>query len=322
MPWYGKKNSYKKKTSKAANTNIAVSKIQGKKHVPKQTKNTMSIMTLAKQVKALQVSKLGPVQSVREAFEFPVYGLFDAKRPIMFCANDFIDPGDIRAPIYGLQDNTLLRDAPYVMGRWSLNNGPTGPAGNDDDFNFWYKSNDNHCSQEIYSPIKTNICIKFAANMYPANRPMRFRIDVIRQKKLSYQSSDHALQLPDAMLGLNNLHHTDMLLRNRINKEYFEVIQTKFMYMKNPATSGPDYAQVRSECYAKLSIPFDRSYIKPDIDSQGSSQDHAAFYKNVDPKKLIWVLISPDFHSGPASDNNLSITMCRHNVWRDQHGTD
>lgn len=317
---------------KARSTNKAVARIQRKAYVPKLVKNTASIRVLAKQVRALQRSKIGPVQSVSEAWNWTwISGSLGAtyfrdQRPILFCAHDFIDPGGVRAPIYYSQDNSLTQDTvgqlPGTASTWQRHVFPgTGEGVGADDFNFWFKTDDNHASQEIYLPLSTNITFQFSGKMFTQTADVRFRIDVIRQKKMMTVNTDRRLQLPDAIQGLGNMISDDMLNRNRFNKEYFEVQQTKYITVKPPpAAINTTAASVDRE--VNLYIPFKHHMLKPDIDAEGSSNDHPAFYKNCDPRKLVWVLISTDMIGTPHPDLQFKMAMKRTNRWRDQHGTD
>lgn len=307
------------RTLRSRSQNKSVKRIQGQQYKPRIVKNTDSIKVLAKQVRSLQRSQLGPLQSTKEGVNIDLGATpFSSRRPLLFCANDFTDPGHVRAGVYHSVDNSLAPDTVNIgANRFAHHRYPgTGQGIGSDDTNYWFKEDDNRCSSEMYLPVSSSIKMLFSIDMNTADIPKTYRIDVIRQKKMMHSNSDRKLQLPESLEGLGNMISHDMLNRNMFNKEFFEVQQTKFITIEPRA----DATAARTKYYKEvdLFIPFKHQVLKPDVNAHGSTNDHPAFYKNTTPTKLVWVLISTDHDSQFIGDYAHTLQIHRLNRWRDQ----
>ena len=170
------------------------------------------------------------------------------------------------------------------------------------------------------------------------------RIDIIQPKRIPTMNAWNYLQLPPGLLGLRNLAGKTMMKRNRINRDYFNVLTTKYIYFDGKKTTSAN-TEVRKMW--KWTQKFKDKTIDLDLDaerqedqrgvptttttvrSDGTSQTtttygddvsgaEASFASVYDPYKMVWAVIS--FSTQNRTDPNWSMSMMRTNKWRDPHG--
>lgn len=323
MVAYNRKNYRSKATAfkKRVNSNLPVKKAIGKYRKPPKTKptglyvanNRNAIMTLSKQVKKLQMTKLGDYQQCQLRLGFQPEGVYSQDHPVIFAMNDFCNgyTTDVGPPIF--KPNGV---SPYIKHTNFVHYDYSTPY---DHYNFWYKSRNNTASKNVYSPISTTMDVEIHKNMTPTDEPLVVRIDIVKPRKI-VDNNVRNLMLPWAGSGLWKLCHENVSTRQKINPEFLKVITTKYLYINNrtgAATTGGATTEIRRSC--RIHLPFDKKYIRVDSEAENSSNTELDFYQNVDPLQQIFCVISFSSNSAMSSTD---INIRKVNRWRDQHGTD
>lgn len=321
MVAYNRRNFRSKATAfkKRINSNLPVKRaitkykrLDGKKPLAqKTTNNRNAIMTLAKQVRNLQVSKLGDYQQCQLKAGFQPHGIYTVYHPVIFAMNDFGNgyTTDVGPPIW--KQNGV---GPYVKHTNFTHYDYTSTL---DHYNYWYKSRNNTASKNVYMPISTTMDIEIHKNMKATDEPLVVRIDILKQKKI-LNNDKRQLQLPFSGCGLWNLAIENTANRQKLNTEFFNILQTKYIYVNN--RTGSDSAtptEIRRSC--TIHVPFDKKYIRVDSESENSLNNELDFYHNVDPTQQIYCVMS---FSSTSAMTSTDINIRKVNRWRDQHGTD
>ena len=321
--YFPRKRNYKKK-----NTNKAVkSAITKYKSVPKTkptgqyvANNRNAIMTLSRQVKSLQMSRLGMFQKRAEqltwiksndAASFP----WQQDKPLCFCLNQFNGRDDTtgasaRAPMFYTDANGNGQEFKR-FGTWV----PSALSGVKRILNPHISDIDDIVSQEAYKPLGTSVRFEFEFNNYPANqRDSHIRIDIIRPKKMLLDSFYHDLNMPEGLGQFASLVELYMLNRNYINNTYWDIVQTKWIKVSND--SGVDKGVT---ALATINRSYKNSpIIKTDLNStsagSGAQTTYPMFYQAVDPRQLEWCVISTGFQIPER------MSILRKISWRDQNG--
>jgi len=317
---YRKKN-YKRRPSTTANKPVrAAIKTYKKAPAPRAstrqytTNNRNAIMTLSRQVKSLQLSKLGQYQSNREYITFNPGGNFGIKKPMCFCVNDFVHYGTGSSANVGVPTwTTDNADASVKISNLVTFTRNIPVTGTNEKNWYDFKLQDNSASKVCYQPISStmNFALKFAT-MQPGTKPFLVRIDIVRQKK-TLNNGLRVLALPDSIGGLANMAEENPAYRNHYNKEYFQVLQTKYLYCSNKDSAAKD---VRS--YKTLHVPLS-GILRPDADAVDNAGNFTDFYNNIEHQKKIWCIVS---FSNDTNIGDVELGIMKTNRWRDQHGTD
>jgi len=307
-----------RKVAEKRASNAPVKTEQKRKYTPKVVKNTASIQTLARQVRDLQLSKLGSVQKTFESFVFnsDTYKLITTQ-PFVFALNDFTK----QAPIWhGVPDNisSVGNTIPgtVVTATWQTR---TFPFPSLDEYNYWSGAQDDECNPDSYLPISTLVHFKFKSNLNPFEK-VWYRVDIIQAKKNMLYTKEKKLSLPDNVMGLGNLASNNMTQRNRINRQYFHILQTKWICVHN--NSG---LNGQRDVERHMKIPFQ---FKPQDHTTklGAGQNHhtitgnthTQFATNMPQDAIIWCVVST---SNESSSSNAALVQCtRFNKWRDPEG--
>lgn len=323
MVAYNRRNFRSKATAfkKRVNSNLPVKRaitkykrFDGKKPLAQKANNNRNaIMTLAKQVRSLQVSKLGDYQQCQLRAGFQPYGIYSPDFPVVFAMNDFCNGyvTDVGPPIF--KPNGV---SPYIKHTNFVHYDKAAPY---DHYNYWYKSRNNTASKNLYQPISTTMDIQLHKNMLPTDEPLVVRIDIVKQKKI-VDNNVRNLMLPWAAPGLWNLATENTSIRQKINPEFLQILTTKYIYLNNrtgASNAVGSTTEIRKS--TTIHLPFDKKYIRVDSEAENSSNNELDFYQNVDPLQQIYCIMS--FSSGSAIQN-LDINIRKTNRWRDQHGTD
>lgn len=310
-----KASAFKKRITTNAPVRKAITKykrMDGKKPVAQKAQNNRNaIMTLSKQVRMLQVNKLGDYQECQLRCGFQPSGIYSQDHPVIFAINDFVNAytTDVGPPIW--KPNGV---GPYIPHTNFTNYDMTAAI---DHYNYFYKSRNNTASKNVYAPISTTMDIEVHKNMTPTDEPLVVRIDIVKQKKI-INNDKRQLQLPFSGNGLWKLAREDVSTRQKLNTEFLDVLTTKYLYINNRTGSGgTSTTEIRKT--ATFHVPFDRKYIRVDSEAENSTNNQLDFYQNVNPLQHIYCIISFSTNSAMASTD---INIRKVNRWRDQHGTD
>uniref|UniRef100_UPI004048401E hypothetical protein n=1 Tax=Rheinheimera sp. TaxID=1869214 RepID=UPI004048401E len=323
---YPRRKNYKKTT-----TNKPVAKAINKYKrangtkptVQKVANNRNAIMTLSRQVKSLQLAKLGEFQKRAEQvrwFASDDAGAFpwETLKPFAFCLNQFNgrDPTtgtNVKAPIYYTDSNGYGQ----VMRRFDTWV-PSALVGIHRDLNPHIADIDDVVSPEVYKPLGTSVKIQIEFNNYPANeRTDWFRIDVVRPKKRLLQSTFHSLNMPHGLGQFTALTKSNMVDRNFINPTYWDIVYTKWVPLVNNSGVAKHITKI---------VTINRSYknakpIRTDLNSTSMTKlgvtTYPQFHEQTDPTQLEWCIIS----AGSSDIQPRSMSILRQISWRDQNGT-
>lgn len=312
------KSTYNRKNTIAKTTNKPVVRQQRKKYVPKVVKNTQSIYTLAKQVKQLQVSKLGLYQKMYENISVPHNsGTYTHSNltPYCFMLNNFIrtTSPNAGAPVYGINSG----GATQTLANFQKYNPPSlSPV-----YNQWANAQDDTVSRVAYTPISATYKFSFDMNMTPSAKAFWIRIDFITPNKILNQTTVRSLALPNSLPGFGNLAVDLFDDKNYINPTYWKMIKKPiFLKFENTsdtqgATSGnppTPNANRNIKRYASCHFSFPNKVIKLDMDDYATSGE--TVLSNMALKDQIWCVVSNSANA--AIETKISRTI----RFRDQHG--
>ena len=258
--------------------------------------NKSAIGTLARQVKQLQMSKIGKYQ---ENYEYcQIVGgegtNWSQDQPIIFAANNFLED----APIFiGKYDDTthIGHDIPshVVKTQWAKRT-PAGSGSKFPEHDYWVHSNDDHVSTTAYKAISTTLNINIEAPALAGNHVYWVRIDVFKPKKTLLHSNVRKLSLPMNVQALNGMASAEMSSRNRFHKDYFTVIYSKWIKLSH-TLPAEDHKSIEKFCKIYLKFPQRSSTEKLNLHSEvetvnGTVQE--TFTSNMPQDEVYWVMLS------------------------------
>mgnify|MGYP000004220656 FL=1 len=300
-----------------------VRRIQAKKYVPKQIKNTQSIYALSRKVVALQKSQIGMYQTRREYLtSWPVSDSATVRltnvTPICFAVNDFISQVPNGAQLYITnQSNQILQ---YVQQWRQSASSPVPAADMNHDMNI---NSDSDVTQlDHYQGISSTITFEFSYPMRPSDEPEFIRVDIVKPKRgrMLVNSSVHSYMLPNAIQGFTNLAQ-DPLNRNRINRDFYTVLQTKYCVLKNTRDTGSAAAQIKK--YMKIHVPLYNKMHKTNLGDYARTGE--TWNTNTPMSDQIWCIISTSLEQGAGAisrqDPPLKLNACRDLRFRDNGGS-
>jgi hypothetical protein len=275
--------------------------------------------------------------------------------PMAFALNDFTQNAQVYQ-VHMPKSTDTTTDNIYNYANWLPFDG-LGNQGNinerggaDKAHSYWKTSQDNLASTENYLPISSTIHFEFNRSMLPAQEVECVRIDIVRPRNTVPMNKFNMLQLPTGLLGMRNLAGKEMLQRNRINRKYFDVVKTKYLYFKPRVTEhNSDDVTIRKQWkwtqnFPKKPIVLDLNANRAeDVHGQGTTTtvtnqdgttttttsytgvadvqgDKASFADVMQPSKIYWAVLS--FSNPSETDNKWNMSMMRTNKWRDNDGTD
>lgn len=281
------------------------------------TNNRNAIMTLATQVKKLQLSQLGAFQKRAEKVAWlkteSATLPFTKSQPMAICLNQFVDKklGTVAqyAPIYGTNSN----GNGYVMKRfekWDLAAFAGNPA-----VNPHWSAQDDVVSTELYKPLGTKLTFELIYNNVAATQPANWvRIDIIRPKKTLLRAGlIHELNMPNGLGQFTHLADTNVMYRNYINKQYWDIKYTKWVKCEN--TTGTD--KMIQKVFTVTRSYKNQAPIRCDLDAYEAGSNAPNFYENVPSHDLEWMILTPASNASVPDQLNI----LRNISWRDQHGT-
>lgn len=176
----------------------------------------------------------------------------------------------------------------------------------------------------------------------------RIRIDIIRQKKLDsdfYNQNEGKQFLPDSMHGLADLAG---FTANRINRDTFQVLQTKYLYLNSMGQKnvldaalggGPDENTIQgstsTSTQCKIFVPINKllKQLRPTVDQLTRVEDPDVSqsdtlvpngaswsYDNQHPLANIWCLISTDDDNAltdGVTGEMVTVDIIRRVAWQD-----
>jgi len=330
--------------SQAARTgNKAVArKLQAPK-VLKRTppaRNSAAIVTLARQVKGLQMTQNGSVQRAVQHFSFSPSEMPTAHHPVLFCLNNFYQDAVIvrgtTATIQGQADVGSFTS----LGSWHQRN--DGHVSSLHPMHKWdYRASLDTVSALQYCPLSSHLKMDIKLGNHKCLAPLKFRITFFVRK--TTRNNDFASindKLPLYAGAFRNMAHDDMSQRREFSPFLHKILYDKWivippkqdLYRDLGPENTPVNAEIHHQTHRFISIPwkFDGKLLKPDLDRKAeSSGDYAAetFYSNVPVSQQIWCCISSNMT--PGANGHLgggftgitgSMQLQRSNVWRDKHG--
>lgn len=222
-------------------------------------------------------------------------------KPMCFCANDFMS--QLTNPSCAIQQFT--GSAVTALTNWNRTNSSPVGGFEKNDMN---QDNDNDVAQpDHYLPISSTITFEFTSNQPSLGYPVYMRVDVIKPRpgKMLLNTGVHQYMLPGALPGFMNL-AADPLNRNRINKDYYQILQTKHCSLIRTSDS-PDAITK----YMKVHIPFKAKVIHCNLTDQATSGE--TFGSNVPMADQVWVVISTNIPGGTININAMRDVRFRDN---------
>jgi hypothetical protein len=296
---------------RSAGGNKKVARIQRRPYVPRLVKNTDSIYALAKQVRGLQRSALGEYQKNYLHFQFDPSDVdhpaewFNAGSPLLIPVNDFTSH-----PVYRGYLGTNKFPAISSIGEFAkLKFGLSEEAENT---SYWALANDDSASLVAYQPITCNLTFDIEGTVSNTTKEQWFRVDVFRQKKVLTHSSAHSLNMPYNLYGLRNMASQGEEC-NKFNKEYFQVMQTKWFRMPKTEVNNTFHS---TRCSVKIKMP--PKVLKPDMDGtihHDNLDVPIPFAGAIPVKDQIFCMLSTNY-----LNNGCKVTIRKFISYRDQHG--
>ena len=343
--------------AKARNTNTAVKTTRKKyKYAPKTFRNTKSITTLARQVRALQLQNHGDLQYQRQSCQFISNRNGTGSgpttlSPIAFCLNSFYD----KTPMYR---GTLIGGVPsYAIAvdqfgddiRWDKA-GPQGTANLNPEYDWAKRNNADTVSRERYLPQSTKVHFRFTCPMWAQTSPIWWNIKVIRVHSRAVLNTNQQYSLPGQLGCYYGIAEQDLDEKRYLSKKYHTVLVDKWLKMSPRANSQSSYdttvptngTAVMPVVTRDVFINYQfkgRKSLRPQLDDVTpaipAGQEGDAFWVYTSEKDVLWCIISSSLNrwinpiaGGPPPAGNLPSTvqghiveMMRTNVWRDEDGS-
>jgi len=261
--------------------------------------NRSAIMTLSRQVKALQLKQIGFPQKKIDQWSYTSNG-FTNMKPFCLCLQEMYT----NAKVYQTAANGVISGTPFTLQDNQYSSGMK-------QFDQWKNANDDSVSLEIFRPTYVEFLIELEISMGAADETQRVRFDIVRPQKVLPKSTGdagHDLTLPDGLASFQRIADERITTQQAINSTYFKKLQTRFVKVSN--NTSPSAAKVVRRII-KLKHYFD----KRDIRSDTNTLSGETFLTNVDPRQLDWLIMS---NSENAS--NIKIDIRRTCYFRDPHG--
>lgn len=302
-------NSYGKTTANHpvdSTSNKAVKRVYKKATTPKTKtgQNKTAIMTLARQVKSLQNSRFGELQTHTQYALFTGENKPLAAQPIAFCLNDFYDQIAKKGVITG-GVATYANAVQFVR--------HTYQADLNDEHEWNARRNEDAVSSVEYKPVYTRCQIGFETAATGHLWPSSYRVTVLKMKPHN-NTNKLAINIPMNLGAYRNLAGKIWEpTRNYLDKRYHDVLFDKWITVRANNKLATEQASMRHSC--TISWKYRDQVIIPDFTNNPASQE---FFTNVPVKDQIWVLISVP---ADLQGNLLSVEVSKFDVWRDKYGT-
>lgn len=277
-----------------------------KRKFTKVARNKGAIITLARQVKALQQQRFGELQSHTMYLNLTGTNLPTPAQPLAFILNNFYDQ-----PVY----KGAVLSGPGTTGSATYNTGPTIQRQTfqgdlDDQFEWNARRNNDVVSLVEYKPVYTRLKLNFNYTMAGTGFPATLRVTVLKIKP--YLASNKLnVTIPGALGAYRNLAAREFdPARNYFDKRYHTVLYDKWIN-----TNWSNDTNVTDLVRRSVTISWRYKDIvhKPDITTTPGNQ---VFWTNVPTKDVLWVLVS----AGDHHDRLSSMEIGKFDTWRDPHG--
>lgn len=315
----GKRPAYKPPS--ARKTNVPIARTLKRKRPPatRPARNTKALYQLSRQVKSLQLARAGMYQ---KSYSFVEVAGTKLKKlyPIIFTLNDLTTQAYVKESGISAQGDPIVTDA-YP---WAPVSDPMFNALNTNpQYSYWANVRDDYVSAVAYRPIQCSL--SFSVEDPTAaffEHPFWLRIDVVKQIKTLAQTSAHNLNLPWNAAALGNMASIGVD-RNRYNKEYFNVIMTKWVKV-----SKDDFGNQHKNAmlYGSTSFKFNFPAKTLNIDADQKLIPVSAgvtmspriqnFETNVPQRDKVFVVIN----SSHDANEDMKLTIRRFASWRDNDG--
>lgn len=293
-----------------SSTNKAVKRVYNKKKVQPKTAvqtNKEAVLTLARQVKALQQKSFGDIQSrimytnLTTQANLP---LLD--QPVAFCLNNMYNA----QPVF---KGTIVGTVPSVTTIGAFNK-YTYETTLDDQFEWNARQNADVVSPIKYKPIFTRMNLSILFNNPSVSTPPnagpcgKVRITILKLKNPLINSNKIDCSIPTRLGAYRRLAaHISDGERNSFNPRFHNVLYDKWVNLYSPG-------QPRNTKFLSIPWKYDETVLAADFDDNPPGQ---LFYTNIPVKQQIWCILSVD---PDAATNITTVNMSRKDSFRDHHG--
>jgi len=309
-------------------------------------RNSNAIVTLARQVKQLQLADKGEFQKNYEVYHLPDATHFNSTHPLLFALNDMQRGTLHEQEVNSGYDDHHARGCPVYIGKLQPVGGTSASSypfyeqasrfydytqqygqGDNEAYSYWKTDNDQTASKVSYCPIANYTKIQTRVHNLNHGETIWFRIDVIRRKRtrdLQFNSVQKKF-LPNNLVNLSQLCVDDMTSRNRINRSYYQIIKTKWIKHTNMLSTTP----IDSHKVTTIGMKFKQMKKRPEErlfagelvtvpQTTGGHDDpeelETSFYTQMDQSDIFWCLVNTS-HTG--DDTKCKVDMTRYISWRD-----
>lgn len=295
-------------------------------------RNKSAIVTLARQVKALQMQRYGLVQSKYEA----LYSTEELRHdyPFMICANDFYPGQDLSGTTYSnsgllMKGGTILNPGATRAAGWAKPQTITA-LGLDQSFDFNHDRQDDTVSELAYLPMYGAYRFHFTCRYMKPGTKVRVRVTAFKLREAFINSTSKQYALPNAIWAYANMAMKDLGSKNRFNGQLHEILHDRWMTLECKPdahiyqSNGNPNNMIEGDIAINLSFP--PKLLKPSISSV--EEHHGSLAYGISQKDLVWFLISTDevAHTLIAENNFISnvvnVHVSRFVKWRDAAGAD
>lgn len=309
------KVGYSKITGSAFNRrnfNKAVSKALAPPPVRSKSKvgrNQKAVITLAKQVRNLQLQRYGFIQSQYQyAVNAPLTNYVPTLgKSSLFMVNDFY----VNSPIWSggitAQQSVFTETGAFTK--------PTTDPDLDSRWLFNLRNQEDTVSKVQYLPERCRVGMKWTVERLEETMPpITLRVTIFKFKKMPPQTTARNYLLPQALGAYG--HMCD--LYNPAQREHFNYRLHKVMYDRY-VTVTPNGLRTKQIKNLQIDVNLPLRQMRPDITSDPSGQ---STWTNTDVESQIFCLISSSFDPQDSAYDGVrqQLQLTKFNVWRDGHG--
>lgn len=288
--------------------NKAVAKVYRKAAEAPKTKveeNKHAVLTLARQVRSLQLSSYGLVQNRAQECAIASATL-QSNTPLAFLVNAMYNNEGVYA-------GNLTTGTPGFtqVGTFNKYDFLTDIG---EQYQWNARQSLDTVSQATYKPIFTRVNMSLNVK-YAGPSPLgRVRVTYFKLKNPHLSSDKVNVNLPQTLGAYRNMAiNAAQQTRNSFSSRFHTILYDKWVVFPNPCRTADEKANVNR----RLSIPFkykDSDILSPDYDQHPPAQD---FWTNIPIADQVWCLISCNVEMDTAL---FSLHMDRKDSWRDKHG--
>ena len=326
----------KRAQRRSARRTTSVRKIQRSgARKPTAAKNRASVYALAKQVKSLQRAQVGPIQS--NYLWIGVNTSATGNPPVTVHTPKFVNSAsmvpfvmllnDMRETAFFLQsswNSTTHAPQSSLMHTFQRVPDPT-PAGefegDQQNYSYHFRTLDDTVSMARYKPMYAKVDFHFSwPNALPQDPVLWVRLDIIKPKNVLQSTAAHSIDFPGAAYSLGNLMITDANQpRNYIDKNFFDVIDTKFVKFHNADVDlGGVGRTLQRKCTMSYRFPpnlvHDLSATNK-VNVHGPAKVEQNPISNIPIDQQVYLIWQTNY---PPSDmKKLGCQIYRRNTWRD-----